>query len=62
METKTPNKSDEEDNGPPPLKERNDNDESSVDSDDEEDIDWDSEDLIPEFQKTYQDQKGKQAK
>ena len=41
-------------NEPPPLNERNKNDESSVESSGS-DIDWNPEDLILEFRQTYQD-------
>ena len=54
---------DEEYNGPPSLKERNYDEDSSVDSDEEETIiNWKLTEKIPEFQKAYKDEEGQQIK
>ena len=48
-------------NEPPPQKERKEDGESSLDSSGS-DINWNPEDLIPEFRQTYQDEPGLQSR
>ena len=51
----------EDDDEPPPLRKRDNDNESSVDSSGS-DINWNLEDLIPEFRQTYRDEPGIQSK
>ena len=60
---------DDGDSMPKLVAKSGDNDESSIDSDedpeepeDQDDINWDPEEAIPEFRETYQDQGGRQAR